>query len=105
MRSVNIMAIYLMIMTKLKCACVAMQETIITVPAIVRGSYALLKRKVKKMWREFTCFVGWHEWTWKASDFIDEFGDADWESFLDSEKPPSFAKCKHCGERYGDERK
>lgn len=54
------------------------------------------------MFRKFLCFIGFHEWTWKASDFKDEFDDPDWKLSLTETKPPSFAKCKHCGERYGE---
>jgi len=54
------------------------------------------------MINKILCFLGFHNWTWKASDFKDEFENPDWKYHLkEGSPPPSFSKCKRCGERYG----
>lgn len=55
---------------------------------------------MKVILNKLKCLIGWHQWTCKMQDFIDEFGYIT----LDS-KMPRTTKCSRCNKKYYNESK
>lgn len=53
------------------------------------------------MIRKLLCLIGYHTWVYKYSQFEDsKIGTAQWAYYMNSNKLPDFARCKHCNIRY-----
>lgn len=48
------------------------------------------------MWRRFLCFIGYHCWQYSVKEALKI------QPYI-TNAPPYFAKCKYCGEKYGEE--
>jgi len=50
---------------------------------------------MKRMFNKIKCLIGWHQFTCKIQDYIDEFGYVPIDSRM-----PKIAKCSKCGKNY-----
>ena len=58
----------------------------------------LNQNKMKKLIGKIQCKLGWHNWTCKIKDYIDEFGCVPLGNVI-----PKVAKCNMCGKTFKSE--